>query len=129
LGLLRSLLRAAAGEASILPRVARWRLAVSRKLDEDVILPWPGTLCEGPWIDGVVEEFLPAGALYPTSRVWYRDASKTVALLRSTLTWSGPLLTEQEWRVYTLGGALALTVTDVVSYDGLSASAVDRTVT
>lgn len=114
-----SSLVAATGEESLFSRIGAWRVAVSRTLDEALLLPWPGSLCFGPIVDGAVQETLPAGATFPTEVIWYRDASKTVELLRLTYTRNGQgLATEMQWQVFTLGGTLVLTVTDSITYSG-----------
>lgn len=119
MGVLLKRLVAATGEASLSSLLGQWRVAVSRLLDEVLVLPWPGSLCCGPIVDGAVEETLPAGATFPTEVVWYRDASKTVELLRLTYTRNGQgLATQMQWQVFTLGGTLVMTVTDSITYSG-----------
>jgi hypothetical protein len=120
MGRLLQLLRSSTGEESLWSRLGSWRIAVSRLLDTVLVLPWPGSLCSGPLVDGAVQETLPAGATFPTDVVWYRDASKTSELLRLTYTRNGQgLAISVTWLVFDLGGSLVLTVTDTISYDGV----------
>ena len=84
MGVLLKRLIAATGEASTSSLLGQWRQAVSRLLDDILILPWPGSLSCGPVLDGVVRDIIPAGALYPTNAIWYRDITKTVVLLNLT---------------------------------------------
>lgn len=133
MGLLLKRLIAATGEESVHSLIGQWRLAVSRLLDglDDVmVMPWPGSLCSGPLVNGAVEEVLPAGATFPTDVVWYRDASKTVELLRLTYTRNGQgLATEMTWLVYNFSGTLVLTVHDVITYSGVFEVSRTRAVT
>ena len=81
-------------------------------------------------MNGAVEETLPASATFPTSVVWYLDASKTTELLHLTYTRNGQgLATEMSWAVYNLSGLLVLTVTDTITYSGVFEVSRTRTVT
>jgi hypothetical protein len=121
---------AAKGERATASLLGAWRIAVSRLLDDVLLLPWPGSLDCGPLVDGAVEEVLPAGAVYPTDAVWYRDASKTVELLHTTYTRDAQgLVTEVSWQVYDLAGTLVLTVTDTFTYSGVFVTSRTRSVT
>lgn len=126
--LLRRLL-ASTGEESLYSLLGQWRKAVSLQLDTLLVLPWPGSLCCGPLVNGAVQMTLPVGATFPTEVVWYKDASQTVELLRLTYTRNGQgLATQMRWLVYDLEGVLVLTVTDNITYSGVFEETRTRTV-
>lgn len=59
----------------------------------------------------------PAGP-FPTSVIWYTAAAKKIVEL--TVTWTGPVPTTEEWKVYDTDGVTVLaTVTDTITYSGL----------
>lgn len=121
---------AATGEASLSSQLGRWRVAVSRLLDDVLVLPWPGDLCCGPLVDGAVQDTLPAAALFPLQIIWYLNAARLVTLLDLTLTRNGSQqVTQMQWRVYDTSGALTLTVTDVITYSTIYETTRTRTVT
>jgi hypothetical protein len=129
-GVLLKRLIAATGEASTSSLLGQWRLAVSRLLDDILILPWPGSLSCGPVLNGAVREITPAGALFPTNETWYRDATKTVVLLDLVyIRDPSGKPTQLIWLIYSLNGVLVATVTDTITYSGLYEIQRVRTVT
>lgn len=66
-----------------------------------------GALCETTY----------AGAL-PTESVWYADATKTKRIVAVNTTYAGALPTTQTWRMYDDDGALLVTLTDSITYNG-----------
>jgi len=114
----QKLLNATASESGLASGLGAWRRYVSQMLDAG--LPWPGSLSCGPIVNGAVQDILPAGALYPTDVIWYLNASKTIQLLHLTYTRDGSgKPTKLVWQIFDTGGALALTVTDDITYSGL----------
>jgi hypothetical protein len=129
-GVLLKRLIAATGEASMSSLLGQWRLAVSRLLDDILILPWPGSLSDGPLVNGAVRDILPPAALYPDQIIWYLNAARLIKLLELTFTRNvSNLITQAEWKIYNTNGVLVLTVTDVITYSGLYETTRTRTVT
>jgi hypothetical protein len=58
--------------------------------------------------------------VFPTGITWYEDATKAKKIVERTLTWTGPVVTTDEWKVYDTDGSTVLaTVTDTITYVGV----------
>jgi hypothetical protein len=74
--------------------------------------------CEG-FTTGAYKETLPAGAVFPTSEIWWESSSKVKKIVELTTTWSGAKKTAEEWKMYDTDGTTVLvTVTDTITYSG-----------
>lgn len=61
-----------------------------------------------------------SGGIFPTAIIWYEDATKAKKIVERSLTWTGILVTTDEWKVYDTDGSTVLaTVTDTISYTGI----------
>lgn len=57
------------------------------------------------------------GTVFPTQILWRR--ADTTKLVERNLTWSGPRVTTDEWKIYAADGTTVLaTVTDTITYSG-----------
>jgi len=78
---------------------------------------------DGPaegFVSGAYREVLPAGDPFPTSIIWYEDGTKAKKIVELALTWSGPVTTQEVWRVYDTDGSTVLaTVTDTITNSGI----------
>lgn len=88
---------------------------------------------EGPadgFASGAYKETLPSGAVFPTSVIWWESASKAQKIVERTLTWTGPNVTTDEWKMYDEDGTtLLVTVSDSISYSGVFETTRTRTIT
>lgn len=86
---------------------------------------------DGPaegFASGAYRETLPAGP-FPTSIIWYDDATKAKKLVERLLTWTGVNLTTDVWKVYDTDGSTVLaTVTDAINYSGVFETSRTRTI-
>lgn len=87
---------------------------------------------DGPaegFASGAYKETLPAGSPFPTSEIWYESSAKLKKIVELTTTWSGPLITQEEWKMYdTDGSSLLATVTDSIGYSGIFETSRTRTI-
>lgn len=87
---------------------------------------------DGPaegFASGAYKETLPAGAVFPTSIIWWESSSKLKKIVERTLTWTGVNLTTSVWKVYDTDGSTVLaTVTDTISYSGIFETTRTRTI-
>jgi len=76
--------------------------------------------------DGPAEGFL-SGAyreitgplVFPTGVTWYESSDKLKKIVERTITWTGPFITVDVWKVYNTDGSTVIaTVTDSISYIG-----------
>jgi len=88
---------------------------------------------EGPaggFASGAYKETLPSGNPFPTSMIWWESSSKLKKIVERTVTWTGPLPTTDEWKVYDTDGSTVLaTVSDAISYSGPFETSRTRTIT
>ena len=78
---------------------------------------------------GAYRERLPSGSLFPTSFIWWESSSKIKKIVERTITWTGILVTTDQWKVYDTDGVTVLaTVTDTISYSGLFETSRTRTI-
>lgn len=88
---------------------------------------------EGPadgFASGAYKETLPSGAVFPTSVIWWESASKAQKIVERTITWTGPVVTTDEWKIYAEDGtSLLATVSDSISYSGVFETTRTRTIT
>lgn len=69
------------------------------------------------------------GVLKPTSIVWYTDSGKTAKIVERLLSWTGNNLTTDKWKIYAEDGSTVLwTVTDAISYAGVSETSRTRAI-
>ena len=75
---------------------------------------------EGPgdgFASGAVKKTTPAGALLPTSIIWYLDNTLTTKLVEKTIVWTGIVPSTITWKVYNVDGVtVAHTVSDSITY-------------
>ncbi len=58
------------------------------------------------------------GTVFPTQELWKR--ADNTKLVEKNITWTGPLPTTIEWKMYDVDGTTVLaTVTDTISYSGV----------
>jgi len=78
---------------------------------------------------GSYKETLPSGAVFPTSEIWYESASKAKMIVSLATTWTGAIITEEEWDIYDTDGSSSLvTITDAISYSGIFETSRTRTI-
>lgn len=79
-------------------------------------------ISEGPaegFASGAYKEILPAANPFPTSIIWWESAAKTKKIVERLITWTGPLPTTDQWKIYDTDGTTVLwVVTDTISYSG-----------
>lgn len=65
----------------------------------------------------------------PSTIIWWESSSKLKKIVSLDLTWSGILVTAEEWKVYDTDGSTVLaTVTDAISYSGIFETNRTRTI-
>lgn len=69
------------------------------------------------------------GTIFPTAIVWWDSSSKLKKIVERLLTWSGALVTQDQWKVYDADGNLVATVTDAINYSGIFETNRTRTIT
>jgi hypothetical protein len=78
---------------------------------------------EGPaegFTSGAYKETLPSGDPFPTSIIWWESSSKLKKIVERLVTWTGPLPTTDQWKIYDTDGTTVLwIVTDTISYSGV----------
>lgn len=87
---------------------------------------------DGPasgFASGAYRETLPASNPFPTSATWYEDNTKAKKIVEKLITYTGPIATTVQWKVYDTDGTTVLaTVTDSVSYSGVFETSRTRTI-
>lgn len=59
------------------------------------------------------------GTVFPSSIIWYVDATKADKIVEKNITYTGAFPTTIEWKMYDTDGSTVLaTVTDTISYSG-----------
>lgn len=88
---------------------------------------------DGPaegFASGAYKETLPAGAVFPTSEIWWESSSKLKKIVELTTTWTAVLPTTEQWKIYDTDGATVLwTITDTISYSGVFETSRTRVIT
>lgn len=86
---------------------------------------------DGPadgFASGAYKETLPAASPFPTSFIWWTSAAKTQKLVELALTLNANKTPATEvWKMYDAAGALALTLTDTITYSGVFETSRTRT--
>lgn len=86
---------------------------------------------DGPaegFASGAYKETTPTSP-FPTSEIWWESASKLKKIVELTTTWSGVLVSTEQWEMYDTDGATVLaTVTDTYTYSGVFESSKTRTI-
>jgi hypothetical protein len=87
---------------------------------------------DGPaegFASGAYKETTPAGP-FPTLEVWWESAAKLKKIVQLATTWTGPNITQEQWKVFDVDGSTCLaTVTDSISYSGAFEASRTRTIT
>lgn len=87
---------------------------------------------EGPaegFASGAYKETLPTGSPFPTSVTWYESSGKAKKIVERLVTWTGTLVTTDQWKIYDTDGTTVLwIVTDTISYSGIFESTRTRTI-
>ena len=88
---------------------------------------------EGPgdgFLSGAFKEVLPSGAPFPTSVIWYLDATKTTKLVEKFITYTGVAFPSViTWNMYDYDGVTLIhTVTDTITYNTAFESTRSRTI-
>jgi len=87
---------------------------------------------DGPaegFVSGAYKETLPTGSPFPTSEIWWESSSKLKKIVELTTTWTGAVITAEEWKMYDTDGTTVLaTVTDAITYSGVFESNRTRTI-
>jgi len=77
---------------------------------------------DGPaegFLSGAYKETLPIGP-FPTSEIWYVDNSKTQKIVELLTTWSGALIIQEQWKIYSIDGlTIKAIITDTISHSGI----------
>jgi hypothetical protein len=99
-------------------------------LRELIHLAAAGGPMEG-WASGAFRETLPLGDPFPTSIIWYEDATKTKKIVAKLLVLApNKLPTSIIWSVYASDGTTVIaTVTDAITYTTVFEVSRTRTVT
>jgi hypothetical protein len=69
------------------------------------------------------------GTVFPTAVVWWESSDKLKKIVERLLSWTGAVVTQDQWKVYDASGTLIATVTDVISYSGIFETNRTRTIT
>jgi hypothetical protein len=78
---------------------------------------------------GCYKETLPVGNPFPTSEVWWESSSKLKKIVSLDTTWTGPLITQEVWKMYgTDGSTVMATITDAITYSGIFETTRTRTI-
>ena len=81
------------------------------------------------WPSGSFRELLPANSPFPTSVIWYTDATKAFKIVEKLIAFDSQFrVTSVLWAVYAADGTTALsTVTDTITYSGAAPFEINRT--
>jgi hypothetical protein len=84
----------------------------------------------GGFATGAYAEQLPTGNPFPTSKTWYVDATKAKKIVDQVVTRNAnKTIATSQWRVYAVDGSTVLeTVTDTISYSGVTESSRSRAI-
>jgi len=86
----------------------------------------------GPWegfASGAFQETLPSADPFPTSVIWWTSAAKTEKIVEEQLVYnSNKTIATDTWKVYAVGGALLVTITDTITYSGVFETSRTRTI-
>lgn len=67
--------------------------------------------------------------IFPTSEIWYEDNTLAKKIVEVTTTYSGILVSTEEWKMYDTDGTTVLaTITDSYTYSGLLEATRTRTI-
>jgi hypothetical protein len=81
------------------------------------------------FVTGAYRENTPSPDPFPTAVIWYDDNTKTKKLVEKLITYTGPVATQVQWKMYDTDGATVLaTVTDAISYSGVFETSRTRTI-
>lgn len=70
------------------------------------------------------------GTVFPTNITWWKSSLKAKKIVERNITWTGSLITTDEWKVYHTDGSTVLaTVSDAISYTGIFETHRIRTIT
>lgn len=93
---------------------------------------------DGPaegFASGAFREILPVADPFPTSIIWYDDATKAKKIVEKTITRSGGGATNVSptpivWKIYAVNGTTVLsTISDAITYSGVFETVRTRTIT
>ena len=74
----------------------------------------------GGFASGAFKETLPAGAVFPTSEIWWESSGKLKKIVELTTTWTGVKITAEVWKMYDVNGSTVLvTVSDSIIHSGI----------
>ena len=86
--------------------------------------------------DGPAEGFLSGayketiGTIFPISEIWYEDNTKTKKIIELLTTWSGVLITQEQWKIYSIDGiTIKSMITDTINYTGIFENSRTRAIT
>lgn len=78
---------------------------------------------------GAYRENTPSPDPFPTAVIWYDDNTKAKKLVEKLITYTGPVATQVQWKMYDTDGTTVLaTVTDAISYSGVFETSRTRTI-
>jgi len=88
----------------------------------------------GPWdgfASGAFEEQLPSGSPFPTSSIWYTNATKTSKIVQELVTYNAnKTINTDQWTVFATDGVTPLlTATDTFTYSGVVMTSRTRVLT
>jgi hypothetical protein len=88
----------------------------------------------GPWdgfASGAFEEQLPSGSAFPTSSIWYTNATKTSKIVQELVTYNAnKTINTDQWTVFAADGVTPLlTATDTFTYSGVVMTSRTRVLT
>jgi len=86
---------------------------------------------EGPaegFVSGAYKVTLPTGP-FPTSMTWWESSSKLKKIVERLVSWTGTLVTTDQWKIYDTDGSTVLwIITDAITYSGVFESSRTRTI-
>lgn len=93
--------------------------AVHKVLRQLIHLADEGGPFEG-FATGAFYQVLPVADPFPTSFIWWTSVLMTEKIVEETLVYNAnKTIAVDTWKVYAVGGALLVTVTDTITYSGV----------